>query len=361
MASVNALLKRWKESREPSIADEIEAAEPARWARRFSTARRAPIRRALGLLSRLPNDDPRITSFLIECLHKARWAGPTARPIWAHIFQKLVALNDVRALPALLEASTNSPLILGAAHASWVKETLLATAARLEQKNFGKTASTSLGTTRRSGRTALELVKPVFENPTDDESRLVVADALLEIGDSWGELISMQFDPSRKRSEADALVRKNIDRIAGPIAAIGVKRYFVVAKGFLTTCNIGNSAARPKWEAALGSPHWATVREVDVGYGTPGWWLSEFARQHLAKSLECMELFGSLCLRRDPRSGALWVTRASQTAPVPARSAPPTPRALTFLRQLAEGLSPKAREQLIRTALNESVRSALQG
>ena len=351
------MLERWKKSREPSVADEIEAAEPARWARRFSAARRSPIRRALGLLSRLPNDDPRITSFLVECLRKERWAGPTAKPIWALIFQKLVALNDVRALPALLEASTKLPLILGAAHASWLKESLVATAAHLEAPNSGK----PLGSAPRSGRTALELVTPVFESPTDDDARLVVADALLEIGDSWGELISMQLDPSRKPHESEALVRKNIDRIAGPIAAIGVKRDFVVERGFLTACNVGNSAPRPKWEAALGSLHWATVREIDVGYGTPGWWLSEFARLHLAKSLERVELFGALCLRRDPRSGALSVTRTSETAPVPARSEPPTPRALTFLRQLAEGLSPNAREQLIRTALNDSVKRALQG
>ena len=358
--SVSHLLERWRKSREPSVADDIEAAEPARWARRFSTLKRAPIRRAPALLSRLPTDDPRITSFLVECLRKARWAGPTAKPIWEHIFQKLVELRDVRAVPALLEASTQPPLILGAAHAAWVRESVLATATHLEQRNSGTPRPKPAGSARQSGRTTLELVTPVFENPSDDAARLVVADALLEVGDLWGELIAMQFDPSRKPQEAEVLVRKNIDRIAGPIAAIGVKRYFVVEKGFLTTCNIGNSAPRPKWEAALGSPYWATVREIDVGYGTPGWWLSEFARLHLARSLERLELFGSLSLRRDPRSGALSVTDATDNEPVPAQSEP-SRRALTFLRQLAEGFSPKTREQLIRTALNDSVRSALDG
>ncbi len=195
MVSVKALLERWKKSREPALANDLEAAAPGQWARRFSNLRRAPIGRALRLLERLPHDDPRITTFLLECLRKARWAGPTAKPIWGLIFQKFVALNDVRALPVLVEATKNLPPVLGAAHASWLKETLLTTVASLEAST-GKTVGRP-PRPLQSGRTALDLVRGVFENPQSDEARRVAADALLEIGDSWGELISMQFDPTR--------------------------------------------------------------------------------------------------------------------------------------------------------------------
>lgn len=51
-------------------------------------------------------------------------------------------------------------------------------------------------------RLALDLLNAVYAHPTDIQRRLVLADALMDLGDPWGELIAMQCRGARATSGA---------------------------------------------------------------------------------------------------------------------------------------------------------------
>lgn len=307
----------------------------------------------------MPDDDPRITPFLLECLEKARWAGPTAKPVWELIFKKLASLNDVRALPALRQAAKNLPPILGAAHASWLKQALADTTTHIERSNRGVIATKPI-VAKAKPASPLALVAAVFERPHDEATKHVVADALMEAGDPWGELIAMQLDAKRKPKDAAPLIQKNLERIAGPIAHIGPRKRFVVEKGFLVQCEVGGPHPRPRWEEAVAAPHWATVRVLILSLETPGWWLTELARQANCKSLERIDLSG-LWLVRAPGAPVFMVTEQKRPlAQVPAKSRMVNRLALKWLAQYAAGLPVEVRKKMAGESLNAQVRAVLE-
>src|SRR5690348_11206877 len=117
---LDSMLKAWQTTRAAALADAIQVADRDRWTKRFATAARAKKGLAMGYLNRLPDDDPRVAVFLIQCLQKARWPGPTAKNLWATIFDKLAVLEDGRTVAPLRDAAAHPPPILGQAHAKWL-------------------------------------------------------------------------------------------------------------------------------------------------------------------------------------------------------------------------------------------------
>jgi uncharacterized protein (TIGR02996 family) len=292
------MLAAWSRSRSPALADAIQVADPDRWKRPFSTIARFKKGLATGRIERLPDDDPRVTVFLVQCLHAARWAGPTCKDLWAIAFEKLVALRDVRAVPALRAAVDRPPPILGSGHAAWLAKTLATTADAIEAKPPRDDAASKklaaawatkipatgfFGAAKPSAKRTpapadvATIVQAVFDAPDDTALRMVVADQLLELGDPWGELITLQRTAKRPTPTIKKLIETHFARFAGPIAFITKPDDCVFENGFLAALAVGGRAPRPRWEAAIPALHWATVRRLEIGYGTPAWWLTELS------------------------------------------------------------------------------------
>jgi len=112
------------------------------------------------------------------------------------------------------------------------------------------------------GKDLEKLWAAVYADPDDDAPRLVLADALMEVGDPRGELIALQLRPKRSASQ---LKRERHLRAAhgrawlGPLAAI-LRHDYAFERGFLAKCRIRASAATALTQAA--DLRWTTVREL---------------------------------------------------------------------------------------------------
>lgn len=293
-------LPRWRLSRAPRLADCIERLgqrEDDGLRERLQRIARATRLDDLSVevqeLDALP-DDPRIVGAIVGWLHEARWSGSGARPSWLVMLRRLRELGDRRAVRALRAMIAKPPPFLGVGHTRRMLEDLAKTAEALEEACAEPVAEPDeidelearLGTEpvwpfEKKSVDPLTLVRPVFERPDDDDVKLVAADALLEIGDPWGEIIQLSFAPAG--AETASRLKKLLDKhgatMAGPLGAITKKTSRTFEKGFLVEV-VTDATMKPRrdWEEALDAPHWATVRRVRVSHVTaPKWWIGAFA------------------------------------------------------------------------------------
>ena len=326
----DALLANWQKTRSPRVADVLQHAPvDDKWTARLAAIAKGPTSRAIrDRLFKLP-DDPRVTVFLIECLRKARWPGASGDTIWSLIFKRLVALADQRALAPLREAAARPPYFLGARHTAWIVSQLVATADALERVTTKRkpddaatnalVAAQPVAPPKAGWLVAANpiddaLVQDVWAAPDDDAVRSVVADALLERNDPWGELISLQLlGGTKHRDEVAKLLRKHAARFAGPIAKVSTQRDMVFERGFLASCLIERGMiGRRVWEEVANAPHWATVHTVDIGiFHVPRWWPGAWYSAAPLASLRKI-IINNVELTRATATAAWAVTKAPQ-------------------------------------------------
>jgi hypothetical protein len=256
------------------------------------------------------DDDPRLTVVLISWLRDTKWPGSGAMAGWEVVFERLVALRDPRAIEPLRRMTKDVPQFLGAAHTKAMVEKMAATADALETacRNLPKQAIEDAAFAKlealleeppadlfrakqqsATGRSNLDLIARVWERPRDDGLKGVIADALLEAGDPWGELITLQLNARGKAGKRiDTLLHKHANVFCGPIAKVVKRDYREFEKGFLTAVTTNaDMVGRRYWQEAASCPHWATVRHVTLDMGsTPLWWIPEWAKNPALKSLE---------------------------------------------------------------------------
>jgi hypothetical protein len=288
-----AVLARWQKTRSPRLADLLCCVPPERgWAARLERISEVRWKYALPEIEALP-DDPRTTVFLVAMLDDANWLGPDTGPLWKVVFERLVALRDVRCLAHLRALATNPPRFFQAKFTRWAAGEIAKTADRLARVKVAKddAATTRLadaqtvrppkqGFFKRGPSPESEaLIARVWENPEDLELRAVIGDALLELGDPWGELIALQLAKKPNAKAIRALLEAHLARFAGPISH--VHNGLVFEAGFLASGRIWNSYATTRdWDEAATAPHWATVKRVDFGSWCPkqkwvrAWWSS---------------------------------------------------------------------------------------
>lgn len=78
-----------------------------------------------------------------------------------------------------------------------------------------------------------------------------------------------------------ALFHKNAGHWSGDVAPIGTRDGMRFEKGFISHVTLDKSTLglkREMWDAALESPYWATVLQLDISDRVPDWWLREFLR-----------------------------------------------------------------------------------
>lgn len=121
-------------------------------------------------------------------------------------------------------------------------------------------------------------------HPDDDGPRLALADALLEIGDPRGELITMQClhpDPQRERALLDA----HWDAWLGPLAPIVARRGSAFVRGMLEIVTLQRS--RAALEVARGHRELRVVRVLrSLGVAPPDLVAFAFALERPPRTFE---------------------------------------------------------------------------
>jgi len=123
-----------------------------------------------------------------------------------------------------------------------------------------------------SGRDAdpVALLADVRANPDDYELRLILADALTNVGDPLGEFIVLQSrrangeeveDRHRSLSRERALLAEHQRAWLGPLISVVPLPTAVFERGFLTRCE-AQAGKRVTAEVHFQHPEWATVRAI---------------------------------------------------------------------------------------------------
>jgi len=103
-------------------------------------------------------------------------------------------------------------------------------------------------------RAIAELFAAVWANPDDDATKLVLADALIAIGDPRGELIQLQFASRQDESGAMRLLQRHgltwLGALRGKVVPLAYE------KGFLASCIVIEPDPAPR--------EWTTVHTVQL-------------------------------------------------------------------------------------------------
>ncbi|MFO0598985.1 MAG: TIGR02996 domain-containing protein [Myxococcaceae bacterium] len=212
--------------------------------------------------------DPRIATCALAMLQEV--FGKDARRNGPHLLALLASTGDLRVLPALaplgkeqrrLGRSIGPQARQVAAKLEKVVERALPDAelASLEAKVGGAV------TAGATGNDSLEaLFAAVYANPSSDEVRLVLADALQESGNPLGEFIALQVErartgarPSRREEQLFKRWGAEWRERWGPHLHYGLSEDSRFERGFLV-------AARLRPDAAPVSEAWSTIRHLDV-------------------------------------------------------------------------------------------------
>ncbi len=305
--ALEVLLRLWQDDRAPELADLIERLSsrlpaPKSWRLSSADAASTNLVAFLGTLTdgkfadslqRIQEleklrADPRVASALTRLIVTPPFTAQSSREFWSSLYEQL---GDRHADPRTL--ATVRPLVseyLSTFGATKMGEAmqrragaLVATlterfpsppaadvAALLALVPAEKAAApkkTTLG-----GKTLEDLLAAVYENPDDDGVREVYADALLELGDSRGEFIVLQFrrhrgetlTPAELKQEA-ALQKKHVKEWLGPLYDVLYTTHLEFRRGFLHAAQIRPVAkALP---AARNHPAWSTLRELNMSTG----------------------------------------------------------------------------------------------
>jgi uncharacterized protein (TIGR02996 family) len=277
------LIAEWRRTRSPALADRIEALGSLAHGVKASAKVHESKRQVLALLEQ--PDDPRMTVLFVGWLLKPRWPGSGSFDIiWKPILERLVKLRDRRAIAPMRRAVAQPPQFFGVAYTKTILAAVGAAADQLEKsckKIPEEPTDPKLFAGPATDADLLAIVAPVFANPDDEATRLVAADALVERGSPWGELIVLQLKKRRTKAEDEriaAIVDKHGKLLAGPLWEIAKKGFHRYERGFLAEVWTNKDmVGRRRWEEAAAAPHWATVERLMIEEDTPKWWVTMIA------------------------------------------------------------------------------------
>ena len=148
------------------------------------------------------------------------------------------------------------------------------------------------------------LYQSVYDDPSDDGRRFVLADALLNLGDPRGELILLQYEKhALARKRAKKLIDRYRGHFLGPLRDVVLHGSDEWERGFLVGCCArlaGDTVECPAWStvrrlgvvgggalepAELGSKWMRSLAEVRVLYDADNWWARQNGLQALRAQL----------------------------------------------------------------------------
>jgi uncharacterized protein (TIGR02996 family) len=133
----------------------------------------------------------------------------------------------------------------------------------------------------------------VHARPDADDARLVLADALLALGDPRGELIALQLagaTDDRALDRIDQLLREHGKSWLGPLREVTYRARF--ARGFVSRLELNGrwTATEPGWVRHAGDPTLATVEDLIPGRSV-GQVYARFVTSPALRALRRIEVF----------------------------------------------------------------------
>jgi uncharacterized protein (TIGR02996 family) len=206
---------------------------------------------------------------LLDLLEDPPYTSNKSRPLWSSV---VAQLGDRHAVPAsvapLAVLAADYQKVFGPTRVgAWLEEELRALVTRLAERFPAAPRAPVAKTVQPApAQGSIEdLLAQVGARADDDETRLVLADALMEKGDPRGDFIALQMRAHRGESLAKAevtrerkLLKTHEKEWLGPVADLTNKPSRVWRRGFLEECSF---LPRGKFlTRAVGHPAWATVR-----------------------------------------------------------------------------------------------------
>ncbi|MCA9681800.1 MAG: TIGR02996 domain-containing protein, partial [Myxococcales bacterium] len=231
----------------------------------------------ISLLAQL-EPDPRIADALHALIEARAWTSTGARKVWTRTTSLLAALADPRTR-ALVDTYAHE----GAAgdsrgFAAWMHERLQTLAPKLPEPGPLDAETDALierllaglaGPARSSAGDSLpELLAHSLARPDDLDARLVLADALIELGDARGEFIQVQIaresaPKDRKLAAREKqLLADHRDRFLGPLEPIVRKGSLEFARGFVSACELTDNVYAHLLESVLADEALGNIRSA---------------------------------------------------------------------------------------------------
>ncbi|MEO8700946.1 MAG: hypothetical protein ABI867_12935 [Kofleriaceae bacterium] len=243
-------------------------------------------------------DDPRLATLYLTWLAQGNWPAPTAKVVWTRIFEHLGTLRDTRAIEPLRAVVAALPAFVGAEHRVWITSSIEAVVKQLAAVKPAK-VTVALPATPAAPKPAPDrkrAVAAVWADPTDDALKQVVADALLEHDDPWGEFIAIQLRGAQttpqQRTRAKALERTHGAEWLGAIGRLTLESAWRFENGFpVAVENNRRAVPRRDFEAALRAPQWATIDRLCISIlVTPIWWITAWVKSPASRNVRAFEL-----------------------------------------------------------------------
>ncbi|MFO0735467.1 MAG: TIGR02996 domain-containing protein [Labilithrix sp.] len=308
--ALEALLDAWRASkRHPAIADAIEllsatltaketpiratggTSARAAWGEAASSKRAAVMGRLLEAISdstdrHLQIDvllampaDPRMATAAKKWLESPPVRATSRAPFFHRVVRLIERTGDVRLAPFLV--ALTEPRNQSAANRAYGVQTwrpLVAAAAQLAKRkvpDLDRDDTLTLAAIAKlvrapkpSAGTAADeeaLFTRIYDDPTDDEARAVLADLLQQRGDPRGELIAMQLARHGTDTEPSPAEKKLIQQWGrvwlGPLEPALQKQGVVFERGFVARGRYVRGAAGAK---SIGAREWSTLTHLDV-------------------------------------------------------------------------------------------------
>jgi hypothetical protein len=285
--ALEVLLRRWREAREPAIADLIDegsiAAPAADWAAVLARKRPPEALELPALLAALPQgtlaqvkprlpaleswpDDPRTAMALARFVEETPFRSATSKGMWRVVWRLLTRHADPRTVPVLERAKERGSRIAGGSMRSWMEQQLdkaLAAIPRVEPERSDAIPPPPSPTASDAGLTR------IHERPEQISLRLAWAKELEAKGDPRGEVIRLQH-AARERA-LDRKERARLNRVLhdhahewlGPLRDAAVLKSCVYTLGFVSALKMRQLSPR---EAAdlEGRPEWSTVEVLEA-------------------------------------------------------------------------------------------------
>jgi hypothetical protein len=348
---VEDLLALWRKTRSPAVADALEAQtgekDLAAWER---IGKLAGSRAKTAILKLAKTDDPRLATLYVTWLAQGNWPAPTAKIVWTRIFEQLAALHDTRAIEPMKKIAKALPPFVGTEHRAWITSQIDGVVKKLAAVKPVKTALPHLPPVEKKAAPPdpKKAVDAVWADPTDDDLKQVVADALMQAEDPWGDFIAIQLRGAKttpqERTRAKQLEKKHGAEWLGAISRLTLTSSWRFENGFpVAIANDRRGVKRREHEAALLAPQWATIHTLKISIlHTPRWWITAWVKSPASRNARVFEV-GRIVDKR----GAFRVERAPGKAWSLVHATRGYTSWLPIWTAFLDGLSPAERKRVI--------------
>lgn len=221
--------------------------------------------------------DPRLAMALARIVEEMPWKTRGSRDLYKIAFRMLETIRDSRVTEVLQRALfiDRSDVEFG----QWYQRRVRSIADTLRKQPTEEVPQAEaerihtlmgvLSGVRSGAQRIAELYEAVYDDPHDDGLRLVLADALHEVGDPRGDLITLQMaehmgqSTRRTRRRVRKLLERHSDEWLGELRDLVDRDSVQFRRGFLASCSIPRWANENHLRDSLSSRIWSTVESVD--------------------------------------------------------------------------------------------------